>query len=133
MYELTVFYTDGTSDALLCDSKPSVDVCGGYVFLECGKGQSLTLNLETLFYVKVKHPLPDKVPDFKYAIDIHYKSEKDNIELLFSSSTIYVDCDGEGDGYMPVIIVKEGDNMVRLINGEYLRSIKVNSYSEGSK
>jgi len=133
MYEVSVLYADGSTDDLLCESRPSVDVSGGYVFLDCGRGQSLTLNIDTLFYVKVKYPLPDKVPDFKYAIDIHYHSEKDNVELLFSSSTINVDMDGDDEGYTPIVTVKEGDNLIRLINGEYLRSVKVNTYSEGSK
>jgi hypothetical protein len=133
MYEVSVFYADGVSEEILCESKPSVEVCGGYIFLDCGRGQSLTMSIDTLFYVKVKYPLPEKMPAFKYAIDIHYHTNKDNVELLFTPSTVYVDMDGEEDGYVPVITVKEGDNLIRLINGEYLRSVKVNTYSEGSK
>jgi len=133
MFEVSVLYADGASDTMLCESKPTVSVDGGYAFIDCGKGQKFALNIATLFYAKIKYPLPDRVPDFKYAVDIHYHSEKDNVELLFSPSSISVDVVGEEEGYEYVVVVKEGDNITRVINSESLRSVKVNTYSEGSK
>jgi len=133
MYEVSLVFADNNTDTMLCESKPSLNVVGGFVLLDCGKGQKLALSIDTLIYAKIKYPLPDNVPDFKYSVDIHYHTDKENVELLFSPSSIGLDVVGEEDGYVPVITVKEGDNLIRLINGEYLRSVKVNTYSEGSK
>lgn len=133
MYELSLVFADNNTDTMLCESKPSINVTGGFVLLDCGRGQKLALNIDTLIYVKIKYPLPEHVPDFKYALDIHYHTEKENVELLFSYSSISLDVVGEDDGYTPVLVVKENDNPTRIINSEFLRSVKVSSYSEQSK
>jgi len=133
MYEVSLVFVDNNTDTMLCESKPSINVVGGFVLLDCGKGQKLALSIDTLIYAKIKYPLPENVPDFKYSVDIHYHTDKENVELLFSPSSIGLDVVGEDEGYTPVLVVKENDNPIRIINSEFLRSVKVNTYSEQSK
>jgi hypothetical protein len=68
------------------------------------------------------------MPAFKYKIDVHYdvNTNADSTELLCSPYNISVDVKNG------VVILKEGDNMVRVINGKVLRNIKVSSYTEGN-
>lgn len=129
MYEVKVTYIGRIEDTLICESKPSLDVESGFIFLNCGKGQSLALNIDDVVKVAIKYPLPDKVPTFKYAVDIHYSTENDDVELLFSASEVHVDVEGCAN-YSSVITVSLGDNLVRIINSYCLRSVKVNTYSE---
>ena len=133
MYEVTVIYDDKNEDTIICESKPTFDVDGGFVFVECGKGQSLSLNIDNFTKLKVKYPLPTVMPAFKYSININYDTETEDVELLFSPSTVDVSIEGEDDGYTPVILVKEGENVCRVINSTYLKSIKVTTYSEKDK
>jgi len=133
MYEVTVIYYDKTEDSMICTSKPDIDVEGGFVFIDGGAGQSLGFNIETFLKVKVKNPLPTVMPDMKYSINLNYNTETDDVELLFSPSIVYVSMEGEDDRYDPIIVVKEGDRIVRLLNSTYLKSIKVASYSEKDK
>ena len=132
-YEVTVIYYDKTEDTMICTSKPDVDVEGGFVFIDGGAGQSLGFGVETFLKVKVKYPLPTVMPDLKYSINLNYNTETEDVELLFSPTTVYVSMDGEDDRFDPIVVVKEGDNIVRLINSAYLKSIKVASYSEKDK
>jgi hypothetical protein len=53
--------------------------------------------------------------------------------MFFAANSVDVSIEGEDDGYEPVLVVKESDNIIRIINGSQLRSIKVSSYSEESK
>jgi hypothetical protein len=129
MFEVEATYVDESVDTVLCESKPSLSTDKGFVFLDCGKGQKLAANIESLVCIKISYPLPDSVPLFKYQVDIHYDTQEESVELLFSSSNYYVATDGD-DGFTPVVLVKEGDNVIRIINSEYLRSIKVNAHSE---
>ena len=124
MYEVTVIYYDKTEDSMICTSKPDIDVEGGFVFIDGGAGQSLGFNIETFLKVKVKNPLPTVMPDMKYSINLNYNTETDDVELLFSPSIVYVSMEGEDDRYDPIIVVKEGDRIVRLLNSTYLKSIK---------
>ena len=135
MFEVNVTYCGkNETDTILCESRPTIEtVAGGHLFLDCGKGQSLTLNVDTFVKVAIKYPLPDRIPPLKYALDIHYDTETEDVEMLFASNTVDVSLDGEEDGYDPVLVVKDGDNIVRIINGNQLRSIKVSSYSEENK
>lgn len=133
MYEVFISYTENGEDTLICESKPSASVKGGILFLDCGKGQKFAINISTLLYVKIKYPLPERVPEIKYAVDIHYHTETEDVELLFSPSTINVSVDGHNDMFTPVVYVKESDNIIRVINSTYLRNIKVKSYSEKSE
>jgi hypothetical protein len=130
MYEVKVDYIGKEEDTLICDSKPGLDVESGFIFLNCGKGQSLTLNIDDVVKISIKYPLPDKVPAFKWAADIHYTTDNEDVELLFSSSEIHVDVEESGELSPSIITVKEGDNIIRVINSVCLRSVKVNTYSE---
>jgi hypothetical protein len=130
MYEVIVTYDKvdtGSVDTLLCESKPSIDIDSGYLMLNCGKGQLFSLNIDTFMKVVIKYPLPSQIPTFKYAVDIHYNTDTEDVELLFSSNSISVDAKGDDK---KVVFVKDGDNIIRVINGEKLRSVKVSSYSE---
>jgi len=127
MYEVTVYYSKDNVDKLLCESKPSVDIDSGYLMINCGKGQLFSLNIDTFLKVAIKYPLPDQIPTFKYVVDIHYHSDTEDVELLFSPNSISVDAKGTEQ---KMVFVKEGDNLVRVINGTKLRSVKVSSYSE---
>jgi hypothetical protein len=135
MYEVNVTYCGkDESDTILCESRPVLEsVAGGYLFLDCGKGQSLTLNVDNFVKITIKYPLPDRIPPLKYAIDIHYDTETEDVEMFFAANSVDVSIEGEDDGYEPVLVVKESDNIIRIINGSQLRSIKVSSYSEESK
>ena len=133
MYEVTVIYDDKMEDTIICESKPTFDVDGGFVFVNCGKGQSLSLNVDNLFKVKVKYPIPTVMPNFKHSIDINYNTDTEDVELLFTPSTVDVSIEGEDDGFTPVILVKECDNVFRVINSTFLKSIKVTNYSEKDK
>jgi hypothetical protein len=135
MYEVNVTYCGkNESDTILCESRPVLEsVAGGYLFLDCGKGQSLTLNVDNFVKIAIKYPLPDRIPPLKYAIDIHYDTETEDVEMFFAANSVDVSIEGEDDGYEPVLVVKESDNIIRIINGSQLRSIKVSSYSEESK
>lgn len=135
MYEVNVTYCGkDESDTILCESRPVLEsVAGGYLFLDCGKGQSLTLNVDNFVKIAIKYPLPDRIPPLKYAIDIHYDTETEDVEMFFAANSVDVSIEGEDDGYEPVLVVKESDNIIRIINGSQLRSIKVSSYSEESK
>ena len=122
MYEVVVTYqNEKNADTLLCDSKPSAEFTGKFVILNCGKGQQFSFNVDTFFKAAIKYPLPDKIPSLKYAVDIHYNED---VELLFSPNTVDVDVKGE------IVLVKEGDNVIRIINGSLLRSVKVSAYTE---
>ena len=128
MYELTVVYFDKKEDTILCTSQPSYEIENGYLFLDCGSGQSLTLNIETFLKVRIKPPLPTNVPAFHYSIDIQYSLVTDDVELLFSSHD--VDVSTHGDDYGRIIVVEEDRTPIRIINSDYLKSIKVTTYSE---
>jgi len=134
MYEVSVAYNDKTDvEVLLCHSKPSFNVKGGFVFLSGGQGQGLAINIDSLLKIKISPPLPDKVPPLKYSIDIHYDTETEDTELLFSPYEVSISIEGEEDDFVPVFLVKKGDNLVRIINSEVLRSVKVNTYTEENK
>lgn len=122
MYEVEVTYLNDTdTDTLLCSSKPSAELVGNYVILNCGNGQQFTVNVAKMFKITIKYPLPNSVPAFRYAVDIHYN---ENVELLFSPKTFDVDVKSN------VVVVKDGDDVVRVINPEILRSVKVSNYTE---
>jgi hypothetical protein len=122
MYEVEVTYLNEENvDTLLCSSKPSAEFAGDYVILNCGNGQQFTLNIAKMLKVAIKYPIPDNFPSFRYAVDIHYN---ENVDLLFSHNSFDVDVKSN------VVVVKEGDNVVRIINPEQLRSVKVSAYSE---
>lgn len=129
MFEVSVTYVSEECDKLLCESEPSYTVKGGCLVVDGGKGQKLIISLDKLMVLKVKHPLPDRVPAFTYAANINYDTKEENVELLFSYRTVDISV-LEQDGYPPCVLVKEGDDVVRVINSDYLRSIKVNSYTE---
>ena len=118
MYEVVVTYqNDKNADTLLCESKPSAEFTGKFVILNCGKGQQFTFNVDTILKAAIKYPLPDRIPSLKYAVDIHYNTSSDDVELLFSPSTVDVDVKGE------IVLVKEGDNVIRIINGSFNKLI----------
>jgi hypothetical protein len=132
MYEVIVTYNNvdtGSVDSILCESKPSVDIDSGYLMINCGRGQLFSLNIDTFMKVAIKYPLPTQIPAFKYAVDIHYNVENEDTELLFSPNSISVDAKGDDQ---KVVFIKDGDNIVRIINGKKLRSVKVSSYSEAN-
>lgn len=134
MYEVSVTYLDKTDmEVLLCSSKPCFNVRGGFVFLSGGQGQGLAVSIGSLLKIKISPPLPDKVPPLKYSIDIHYDTETEDTELLFSPQEVSISIEGEEDEYIPVFLVKKGDNLVRIINSAVLRSVKVNTYTEEKK
>ena len=134
MYEISVTYKNKTDqDVLLCSTKPSFDVTGGFILINGGGGQRLAVSVNSLFKMKITPPLPDRLPPLKYSVDIHYDTDTEDTEMLFSSSEVYITTDGIEGGFTPVILVKEADNIVRVINSSLLRSVKVNSYTEENK
>jgi len=130
MYEVFVSYTERGEDTFLCESKPSINVKGGLVFLDGGKGQKLAIAIDTLVYLKIKYPLPDRVPEMKYETNIHYHTETEDVELIFSPTTVNIQVDGYNDCYTPVVLVKESDSVIRIINSSFLRNIKVVQHQE---
>lgn len=130
--EVTYYGKEDDVDTMMCESRPSLNVRGGFVFLDCGKGQKFVSGIDELVRIKIKYPLPDSIPNLKYSIDIKYATETENVELLFSPCEVNITVDGEEDG-AAVIIVKEGDNIIRIVNGNFLRSVRVNTYTEDSK
>lgn len=130
MYEVFVSYTENGEDSFQCESKPSISVKGGIIFLDGGKGQKLVIAIDTLVYLKIKYPLPDKVPEIKYETNIHYHTETEDVEIIFSSTSVNITVDGYNDCYTPVVMVKEGDAVIRIINSSFLRDVKVVAHQQ---
>ena len=87
MYEISVTYKNKTDqDVLLCSTKPSFDVTGGFILINGGGGQRLAVSVNSLFKMKITPPLPDRLPPLKYSVDIHYDTDTEDTEMLFSSS-----------------------------------------------
>lgn len=134
MYEVSVTYIGKTDqDVLLCASKPSFDIEGGFVFINGGQGQKIAVSIDSLYKMKISAPLPDRVPALKYCVDIHYATDTEDTEMMFSSNELYVTIEGTDSGFTPVILIKESDTIIRIINSKLLRSVKVNTYSEENK
>lgn len=127
MYEVIVSYLNTEKekiDTMLCESKPSLEFRGDYIILNCGNGQQFSVNIDTLYKIVIKYPLPDRIPDLKYQMDIHYNTSSEEVELLFSANTMDVDVKER------LVIIKDSDNPIRIVNGSMLRSVKISSYTE---
>jgi|GEM_PF-5128637 len=132
MFEVAIQYWNDECEKLLCESEPTYEVKGGCLFVDGGKGRRLVISMEKMFKLKVKHPLPEKVPPFTYSTTLNYDGKEEGVELLFSYTSVNVSI-LEDDGYPPLVVVKHGDDVVRIVNSEYLRSVKVNTYTEANK
>jgi len=128
MYSVTVMFNNRDQEELLCASKPSIEIEGDFILINGGQGQKLAVGIAALYKIKISAPLPDKLAPFKYSVDVHYSNETDDTEMWFAVNEVYTKV--EVSDTRSIVFIKESDNVVRVINGQYLRSVKVNTYSE---
>jgi len=125
MYRVEVIYLDLQKDSIEFDRKPSIDVRGSTVYLECGSGQKLAIN--SFLCVKIFYPTVQTQP-IKYVTNCRYNTKNENTEVLLHSVEPKVELKNNN-----VIYLKESDNIVRVVNGEWLESIKIDLFSDLAK
>lgn len=124
MFDVNVEYMDRNSETMLSDTEISVEVKDGFLFLKGSQSQIMVVNLDSMFRVKFRYPEPQALPLFKYTVNINYELDSD-VELLFSSKQVYVSLLNNS-----VVVIKESDDITRLINPNYLKTVKVTTYTE---
>lgn len=124
MFDVNVEYMDRNSETMLSDTKISIEVKDGFLFLKGSQSQIMVVNLDSMFRVKFRYPEPQTLPLFKYTVNINYELDSD-VELLFSSKQVYVSLLNNS-----VVAIKESDDITRLITPKYLKTVKVTTYTE---
>jgi len=128
MFTVEVIYQDQNRETVDFESKPSLDVKGNFVCLECGSGQKLVFNIDTVLYARVSYPPQNTVKPFKFTSEAHYHTKNETVELLMHSTAPKIEVKVGGNG--GVLLLKEDDNVLRIINGDWLEGIKVDFFND---
>ena len=128
MYQVKVLYLDQQENTLDFEKKPSVDVKGNYLVIECGSGQKMALNINTFLCVKFDYPEPAVAKPIKYSTEIRYNTKSETTELLMHPSEPKVEVKVGGNS--GVLFLKTDDNLFRVVNGEWCEGVEVDFFVE---
>ena len=129
MFQARVVYTDRQESVLEFERKPSIDIKGNHLVLD-SNGQKLFLNANTFLVVKLSYPSPTTVKPFKYQSTTQYNTKNNASEVLMHCSEPKAEiklCGNNG-----LLFMREDEQVLRIINGEWYESIKIELFTEES-
>lgn len=127
MYQVEAVYLDGQKESITFNRKPQVDVKGSNVVFECSSGQKFVLNIHTFMFVRILHPAPTTDKPFKFSTNLRFNTKSADVDLLMHVSEPKVEVKVHGNA-SNVIFISESDCLLRVINGEWLESAKIDFY-----
>lgn len=128
MFQARVVYTDKQESVLEFERKPSIDIKGNHLVIDGGNGQKFFLNANTLLVVKFSYPCPTTVKPFKYQSTTQYNTKNDTSEVLMHCSEPKADIKPCGNNGL--LFLREDEQILRITNGEWYESIKIDLFTE---
>jgi len=124
---IEVFFNNLVESEILTFNNPPANFVnnGGLLYFDDDAEHFFMANLDNFIMAKIVNPAKIKMNDV-FSANIKYALPDEEVELLLSSSPFYRDLLMAEDNAAPsVLILKEEDTVVRIINSNYLRSIVV--------